>query len=152
MAELFSLRVTISLLKLLLRNQYIRPLPDRIQLMLLRLLRNNLQLQYVPWSHMYIADTLSRAKVTGEPDETMDMAHDEYRIHMSRRSCPPQMSVSKSYVMLQRKMQPYRNSITSRTMGGHQRSRQYPWMCRHIGMYGTLSTRNNHYSMKANDF
>ena len=119
-----------------------------MQLTLLRPLRYNLQVQYVPGSHMYIADAQSRAHVTGEPDESKLMLTIEFT--ESRRSCPPQMSASKSYVMLERKMQPYRNFITSRTMSGHQRSCQYPWMYSHIGMYGTLSMKNNHYSLNVN--
>ena len=60
----------------------------RMQLMLLRLLWCNLQLQYVPGSHMYIADTLSRAHVTGEPDESMGIAHADYRIRSVTAQLP----------------------------------------------------------------
>jgi hypothetical protein len=45
--------------------------PCRLQRMMLRLQRYNLEVLYKPWSQMYIADHLSRASVkdTGTPDE-----------------------------------------------------------------------------------
>ena len=62
----------------------------RIQLMLLKLMRYKLEIKYVPGSRMYIADTLSRAYVPGEEDDSMDMAlgHGEYRIHSVTTGLP----------------------------------------------------------------
>ena len=60
----------------------------RIQLMLLRLMRYHFQLKYIPGSHMYIADTLSRAHIGGEPDDSMDIGQGEYRIHSVTAQLP----------------------------------------------------------------
>ena len=58
--------------------------------MLLKLMRYKLEIKYVPGSRMYIADTLSRAYVPGEEDDSMDMAlgHGEYRIHSVNTGLP----------------------------------------------------------------
>ena len=62
----------------------------RIQMMLLKLMKYNLAVKYVPGSKLYIADTLSRAYISDNSKETKDSQLEEgqYRIHSVTESFP----------------------------------------------------------------
>ena len=62
----------------------------RMQMMLLKLMKYNLELTYVPGSKLYIADTLSRAYVQDHSQASLDsqLQEGEYRIHTVTQNLP----------------------------------------------------------------
>ena len=62
----------------------------RMQMMLLKLLKYNLTVKYVPGSRLYIADTLSRAYTQDTSDEALQsqLQEGEYRIHTVTQYLP----------------------------------------------------------------
>lgn len=81
-------------------NKNLSDIPQRLQRMMLKLQQYDLSVRHVPGKHMYIADTLSRAKfkeINGhdETDEALSSLNDDLRVHANFLVCSINVSERK---------------------------------------------------------